>query len=287
MNLILSPKSAVLLLSALIAARATGYLFSKFCMLELEPLTLLAYRSLLACVVLVPFLWKRLCRMTAQDIRAGAILGGLFFLTMVAELVGLLTTDSSVASILENTAIVMVPLIASALSRRLPEGRALFCSLLALGGVVCMSWTGTGISLSFGEWLMLLAALLYAMSIVATARLAPDTEPITVGFLQVLTMGLLALIGAIIFESPSIPQETLTYECLIYLAVVCSSFGFTLQPLAQSYCSAETAGILCALAPLVATVLGIVVGGESFGLLDVAGLLLVLGAIVCYARTSQ
>lgn len=287
MNISLSPRTAVLLLASLISARATGYLFSKFCFAELEPLTLLGYRSLLACAVLLPFMFGRLRRMRAKDLRAGLIIGALFFLTMVAELVGLLTTDTSVASILENTAIVMVPLLAAMLARRLPDGRALFCSVLALGGVVCMSWTGAGLSLSVGEWLMLLAALLYAMSIVATSRLAPDCEPVTVGFVQVLTMGVLAMVGALLFESPSVPQETLTYECLLYLAVVCSAFGFTLQPLAQSYCSAETAGILCGLGPLVATLLGIVVAGEAFGILKAAGLILVLGAIVCYGKKGK
>lgn len=286
MNLTLSSRTAVILLASLIAARATGYLFSKFCMLELAPLTLLGYRSLLACTVLLPFMISRLKRMTMRDVRAGIIIGSLFFLTMVAELMGLLTTDTSVASILENTAIVMVPILTAMLARRLPDGRAVVCSLLALGGVVCMSWTGAGLSLSFGEWLMLLAALLYAMSIVATSRLAPDAEPLTVGFLQVLTMGVLSMIGAFLFESPSVPQEALTYECLLYLAVVCSAFGFTLQPLAQSYCSAETAGIFCALSPLVATMLGIVVVDEPFTLLRAAGLVLVLSAIIIYARKT-
>ena len=108
MNLTLSSRTAVILLASLIAARATGYLFSKFCMLELAPLTLLGYRSLLACTVLLPFMISRLKRTTMRDARAGIIIGSLFFLTMVAELMGLLTTDTSVASILENTAIVMV-----------------------------------------------------------------------------------------------------------------------------------------------------------------------------------
>lgn len=286
MNIALSPRTAVLLLALLISARAAGYLFSKFCFVELGPLTVLAYRCLLACLVLLPFMAGRLRRMTAGDVRAGLIIGALFFLTMAAELIGLVTTDTSVASILENTAIVMVPLLTAMFARRLPDGRALVCSLLALGGVVCMSWTGAGLSLSFGEWLLLLAALFYAMSIVATAYLAPSSEPITVGFLQVLTMGVLALAAAFCFESPSVPTMALTYECLLYLAVVSSAFGLTLQPLAQSYCSAETAGILCGLNPLVATVLGITAAGEAFGMLDAAGLVLVLGAIVYYGQKT-
>lgn len=287
MNFHLTPKSAVILLSCLIGARATGFLFTKFCFWELEPLTVLAYRNLLAVAVLFPFMMGHLRRMTRRDVAVGCAIGVLFTCTMVAELVGLVTTDVSVAAILENTAIVIVPLIAAVLSRRLPDVRTLFCCLLALGGVTTMSWTGAELHLAVGEWLMLLAAFFYAASIVAMSRIDKGCDALLVGFFQIVTMGVLSLIGAFLFESPALPTEFLTYECLLYLAVVCSSFGFTLQPLAQSYCSAETAGILCALSPLIGMILGVVVLGEALTLLRVAGLALVLLAIVVYAQQNR
>lgn len=287
MNFHLTSKSAVILLSCLIGTRATGFLFSKFCFLELEPLTLLAYRNLLAAVLLFPFLYRRLRRMTRRDLSVGCGIGLLFTCTMAAELVGLVTTDVSVAAILENTAIVIVPLLAAVLSRRLPDTRTLFCCLLALGGVTAMSWTGASLHLALGEWLMLLAAFFYASSIVAMSRIDQGCDALLVGFFQVVTMGVLSLIGAFLFELPVIPTAPLTYECLFYLAIVCTSFGFTLQPLAQSYCSAETAGILCALSPLIGMILGVTVLDEPLTFLRIVGLALVLSAIIVYAYQNR
>lgn len=64
------------------------------------------------------------------------------------------------------------------------------------------------------------------------------------------------------------------------LAVVCSGFGFTLQPVAQRHVSAERAGLFCAIAPAVASLLGVVVLHERFGVLSFIGLTLILTSIM-------
>ena len=63
------------------------------------------------------------------------------------------------------------------------------------------------------------------------------------------------------------------------LALVCTCFGFTLQPLAQSRISAERAGVFCAINPAVASLLGVCVLHESIGALGLLGLVLILSAI--------
>lgn len=287
MHITLTPQLAVGLLTMLVAARATGCLFSKFCFMELTPLTLLAYRSLLASLLLLPFLYKRLMRIRMRDLKSGIVLGILFFLTMVAELIGLVSTNISIAAVLENTAIVMVPFIAALFSRRFPDLYTLICCTLALAGVAVMTWTGAGFYLAVGESLLLLSALFYAFNIVITSRLSDGCDPLAVGFVQVFTMGLLAIVCAFWFESPVIPIYSRTYESLFYLAIVCTSFGFTLQPLAQSRCSAETAGILCALSPPIGVLLGVIVLGEELTTLHITGLFLVLVAIMLYALITN
>ena len=64
------------------------------------------------------------------------------------------------------------------------------------------------------------------------------------------------------------------------LAVVCTGFGFTLQPVAQSGTSAERAGMFCALNPLVASALGVAFLGEALSVQCVAGGLLILAGIL-------
>ena len=64
------------------------------------------------------------------------------------------------------------------------------------------------------------------------------------------------------------------------LAVVCTGFGFTLQPVAQSGTSAERAGMFCALNPMVASTLGVLFLGESFTIQSIIGGMFILAGIL-------
>lgn len=282
----ITKKQATFLLMGVITARATGYLFSKLCLEVMGAFTLLALRSILACVMMLPFVFRKLGKLKRHDVIAGGILGVLFFFTMAAEFIGLKTTESSIAAILENTAIIMVPLIVAIISRKLPDLKVLVCCVMALSGIIFMSLEGASLSLSVGEWITLLAAFFYAISIICTAKFAKESDPVMLGFLEVTVMGILALVAAFIFESPTIVFSADIWGSIAYLSVVCTCFGFTLQPLAQSRCSAEKAAVFCALNPLVAAVIGVLVLGEAFDMGDMAGLVLVLLSIVVYGKDS-
>ena len=64
------------------------------------------------------------------------------------------------------------------------------------------------------------------------------------------------------------------------LALVCSGFGFTLQPVAQSGTTADHAALFCALNPFVAATLGAVCFHEHFGLAGLLGGALILAGIL-------
>lgn len=61
--------------------------------------------------------------------------------------------------------------------------------------------------------------------------------------------------------------------------VVCTVFGFTFQPVAQARVSAEMTGLLSALNPAVAAIIGAFVLHEQFSLLGVLAVALILIAI--------
>ena len=116
----MTEKRAELLLAAVISARATSFVFNKMVLGTLGAFDLLACRFLLAFILLAVLFWKRLRHISGKALLHGAVLGTLFFLTLTAELTALKTTDSSKVSLLENTAIILVPLLEAVLLRRLP-----------------------------------------------------------------------------------------------------------------------------------------------------------------------
>ena len=248
----MTQKKAEILLAAVIAARATSLLFSKIAMNGMGIFNLLAARFLMAFVLLAVVFFKRLRHIKRHTLVRGAIMGGLFFLMLSTELTGLKSTPSSTVSLLENTAIILVPMAEAVLRHKLPKA--------ATPGMV----------------LAVMAAVLYAAAIITTDRFSHEDDPLTLGIVQVGTLGLLALVSSFVFEAPHLPQSGTQWLMIAGLAVICTGFGFTLQPVAQSHTTAQRAGLFCALSPACATLLGAAVLREHISVMGMCGIALIL-----------
>jgi drug/metabolite transporter (DMT)-like permease len=179
---------------------------------------------------------------------------------------------------LENCAIIFVPLFTAVLHRKWPDMKTMLCACIAMMGVFCLT-TQIG-NLTAGMLFGLLAAALYAVAIIVTDKVSHrSTDTLCIGIVQVGAMGILALLASFVFEIPHLPLGGLQWSYILALALVCTGFGFTLQPVAQSHVSAERAGLFCAISPAIATLLGIIVLHESFGILSILGLILILFSI--------
>lgn len=180
--------------------------------------TLLAVRFLLAFAFLAALFRRRLLQIDRRTLLSDLAMGSIYFCVMTAELTALKTVETSTVSFVTNTAVVIVPLIQAALSRRWLERRVLF--------------------------------------------------------------GALALIASFLFETPHLPGSGTEWLVVLALALVCSGFGFTLQPVAQSGTTADHAALFCALNPFVAAALGAVCFHEHFGIVGQLGGALILAGIV-------
>ena len=279
-NGIRSRSRAELLLAGVITARATSYLFSKLIMQSMSMFNMLGIRFLLAFTLLLILFFKRIRKINRKTFAAGAVMGCLYFLVMTAELNGLKRTSSGNVSFLENTAIVIVPLLQAVLLRRFPRWKAVICALLCLIGVGFLT-IGSGMAFGAGEMFCMLAAFLYACAILTTDRLTHgNIDALASGIVQVGMIGALSLTASLLFEAPRLPSGMLEWTGIVMLAVVCSGFGFTLQPVAQSGTTAERAGMFCALNPMVATILGIVFLHEAFTVQSAVGGGLILAGIL-------
>jgi len=67
---------------------------------------------------------------------------------------------------------------------------------------------------------------------------------------------------------------------VLILATVCTCFGFTLQPVAQSKVPSEKAALFCAINPLIAGILGTIFLAESFTTFSFCGTVLILAALI-------
>ena len=275
----LNRKQAEWLLAAVIVARATAYMFSQIILQSMGLFNLLAVRFLIAFAILAVLFRGRLKVMDRRTLLYGAALGGAFFLVMTAEMGALLFTTTSTVSFLENTAIILVPLMTAMLGRRLPDGAAVVSAAVALAGVGLLTLQNGLSGFSAGHLIAMTAAFLYAATIILTDRVSRRADALVLGVLQIGVMGVLSLIASFILESPRLPAGPAEWGPMVVLVIVCTIFGFTLQPVAQSKTSAEKAGVFCALNPAASAVLGVVFLHEHLGFGGAAGAALILLSI--------
>ncbi|MBQ6661969.1 MAG: DMT family transporter [Firmicutes bacterium] len=271
------------LLSAVFIARGTSFLFSKTLMQNLFPTSVLAVRFLMAFTILACIFHKKLIRCSRASLRGGILLGVLYTVCMFFEMFGLRLIESGVSALIENMAIVLVPVLAAVLSRSLPRAKTMICALVAVVGVGFLSLTQRGGAHSgLGIFLILMAAVTYAICIMTTEKVSRGADPLTVGAVQLGTMGVLSLVVTLALGEFSLPQSGTQWGMMLMLVLVCSCFGFAFQPLGQKYLRAEEAAVLTVLNPFTASIMGILIAGESVGVAKVTGYILILAALVFY-----
>lgn len=276
----LSQRNSEFLLAAVLVARATACMFSKLLLESMGSFTLIALRSLLAFAFLLLIFRKRLKEVSRAQLRGGFLLGLAFFVIMAFELTGLRFTTSVAISFEENTAVAIVPLLMIFITKKAPSQNTVLRVLLAFTGVVLLCFRPEGFLFNIGDVFGILTAVSYAGAILLTSRLAKHGDPLLLGIFEVGFMGLLSVLPALLFETPSLPRNGTEWGYLLYLALVCSSFGFTLQPLAQRGTTEERAGAFTALIPVTAAVLGAVFLHETLTPKGVIGGILIIVSIL-------
>lgn len=280
--------SAKLLLISVFIARGTSFLFSKSLMGTMEPMSILALRFILAFLVLAVVFYKKLKNLRMPTLRGGLILGLLYTICMMFEMYGLRLLDSGVSALIENMAILFVPIYVALWTRTWPRAKTLFCAVLAIAGVGLLSISQMEMkSGSLGIFLIICAALTYGFCILATEKVAKDGDPVAIGIIQLGVMGFLSLIFALSTGGFTLPSGQNQWTMLLFLILICSCFGFTFQPVGQRYLPAETAAVLTVINPLAASILGVLVAHEALTIAKGAGYIVILLALVIYNKNTE
>ena len=284
----LSKKQATYLLVLVIIARSTSYMFSKILLASLPMFNFLSLRFLLAFIILAILFRKKLFAMDWKTFKCGAILGALYTLVMMCETIGLNYYYTSTAAFLGNMAIVFVPPIYALLTKKLPSWKEVLSCLIAFLGVGFLTIFGKAQSFNWGFVYGLSAAFFYSLAIILTGKFSQEGDPLTIGILQVGFIGMNNLILALLTGPYTLITTTINYFCIGALALICTVFGFTLQPVCQEKVDTNTAGAFCAISPCSCTILGIIILGEELTTFSMIGCgLIFVGIILPYINFGK
>ena len=243
------------------------------------PNLLIGLRMLLAFIIVGFIFRKELAKTTREEVKYALLMSIFLFTSMFLENVGLQTTASSNTSFIENGVVIGIPLAACLIYRTLPSKETVVSVVFATIGMLFLSLKGTHLSFTSGEICIIACSLLYICFVLVTDVASKKCNAKVLGTLMLLFVGIFSIVAAFFTEGIRLPQSAAEYGALFGLAIFCSALGLTLQPIAQEHVEVSRAGLMNAVYPVTAAVLGVIFLHEHISWSALVGCLLVMLAI--------
>ena len=176
----------------------------------------------------------------------------------------------------------LVVILAAALLRQRPGWSTVGCLALALAGTAVTLGPVGGGQLT-GALLALLAAAFYAGYILVGSRVTPRAGALRSTAVIMAGAGVTLLVTAAVVR-PRLPATAAGWVALAGIVVICTVLAPLTFFAGLSRVGPADASTISTLEPVVSVFLGVVVLGEHLAPLQVAGAVVVLGAVVTLAR---
>ena len=233
------------------------------CLTEMGPLTLNAYRFILAFCAAYVLAFPKVRKVNKITIRYSVFSALALTVTYIGATYGILYTSLSNAGFLCATTVVFTPLFVFIIYRKVPEKKLVAVVLICVTGVALMS-LNEQMQPALGDLLCLGCAASYGVNliIIEAAVKRDDVDAFQLGVFQLLWTGALNLLCAFLFEKPNIPESTAVWIFFFFLAIFCTGVAFILQAVTLRYTTASRAGVIFTLDPLFAGIVAYVFAGE-------------------------
>jgi drug/metabolite transporter (DMT)-like permease len=240
-------------------------------------LDFLAVRFAIASITLVLLAPRALGRLTAESRRHAAVLGCLYGVAQILQTAGLAKTPASVSGFITGMYVVATPIFA-ALILRSRIGRSTWVAvLLAMAGLGVL--TLSGFSVGYGEALIFVAAMIYALHIVGLGAWSEPGQAIGMSIVQLMVITVICFVctapNGIVF-----PDRTGDWLSVVYMAVFAAAGAMIGQTWAQAHLPPARAAIIMSMEPVFAALFAVLFGGESATIRMVIGGLMVLAAML-------
>jgi len=250
----------------------------------LGPMTFNGLRFSLGCLSLVPvILWRKKYLVNAYNNEKlpwrGSIIAGFFLFAAASfQQFGLQYTSSANAGFITGFYLVFVPLIGILLGHKAPRslwGGIVFCLI----GLYFLSITEQ-FTISKGDLLVLICALLWAGQILVIDNVATKGDPIQIAFVQFAICAILSSISAVLFETCTMSQVRAGAGAVAYAGVMSVGIAFTLQVVCQKRCPPGPAAIIMSLEAVFAALAGYIVLNQTLTLRAIAGCVLIFAGVL-------
>lgn len=276
----------VLLLTALIWGSA--FAIVKNSLDAFAPAMLITLRYVIATPLAALTFRKHLCRLTRADVLRGAAVGVILGAAYIAQTIGLNYTTAGKNAFLTAVYVLIVPFMGMFLfGQKLRRANFIAAGLMVLG-VGALSLDGEGGGLNIGDMLTLLCSVLFAAHIIAVERCQKKTDAYALIVLQFFFCAVTSLVYSLVFErGAQMVFNRSSVVGLLYLSVLSTTVGMSLQNIGQSMAPSSHASILLSLESVFGVIFSCIILGETVTGKMLAGFVMIFIAVVVSEMTPR
>jgi drug/metabolite transporter (DMT)-like permease len=275
-----SRRTTLLATAALLAVTACwgSTFFLIHDLLERVPtLDFLAIRFAIASLTLILLAPRALGRLTRESRRQAVVLGCLYGGAQILQTAGLAETPASVSGFITGMYVVATPVFAALILRSRIGGMTWAAVAVAMVGLAVL--TLGGLSVGYGEALIFVAAMIYALHIVGLGAWSQPQQALGMSIVQLIVITVICTLCT----APNgivVPDQLDDWLSILYMAVFAGAFAMIGQTWAQAHLPPTRAAIIMSMEPVFAAVFAVLLGGESATIRMAVGGLLVLAAML-------
>lgn len=213
-------------------------------------------------------------------LRGGAFCGIALFAASAAQQIGIGTTSTAKAGFLTALYVVLVPLLGVFFGRR-PGVKLGICACISLAGLylLCLAGHDT-LTLTGGEWMLLLCSLLFAFQIMLVDHYSPRLDGVQLSFAEFFATAVLSTIFMFVFETPTFAQIQGAAVSIAYCGILSSGVAYTLQIVGQKELDPTIASMAMCMESVFSALADWLILGQTLSGVELAGCALMFAAII-------
>ena len=205
------------------------------------------------------------------------MLGCLYGGAQILQTAGLAETPASVSGFITGMYVVATPVFAALILRSRIGGITWAAVVVAMVGLAVL--TLGGLSVGYGEALIFVAAMIYALHIVGLGAWSQPQQALGMSIVQLIVITVICTLCT----APNgivLPDRLDDWLSILYMAVFAGAAAMIGQTWAQAHLPPTRAAIIMSMEPVFAALFAVLLGGESMTIRMVVGGLLVLAAML-------
>lgn len=252
-----------------------------------SPSLLIATRGLVATIVMVIVVvitkgYKDINRTYLICIPAGLILAAAY----IFQFIGLDTTTTSKNVFLESFSVIATPISLFFLIKEKPRINSIIASILCLVGAFILCGDGWNFTEMFkaptmGDIFSAIGGALFGVNIAFTQVYAKNKNPFVYVTFQMAILSIFAFIYSFIAERPLFfSWDVNNILIVLFLAIFCTALCWVVRAIAVKNINAITIAVMNPMSAIVATIIALSIGQESFNYNLLVGGIIIVNAII-------